>query len=124
MTVFSNCPEPHIADCLTVSVGGGPAEAVFFNGHKVRVPKDCLRIMTHPSVGGRSTGRVRGTGGPVGRRWAAGGPVARHLAARAVAVALPGAKHHEDVVALEGGGGGGGIADVPIPMTARSLLTG
>ncbi len=65
MTVFSNGPEPrNPKDCLTVRVGGGPAEAVLFNGPKARVPRDFLRIVTHPSVGGRTAGWVRGTGGP------------------------------------------------------------
>ncbi len=65
VTVFSNGPEPHVPkDCLTVRVGGRPAEAVFLNGPEARFPKDYLRIVTHPSVGGGTAGWVRGTGGP------------------------------------------------------------
>ncbi len=63
--MFFNGPEPRvIADCLTVSVGGGPAEAMFSNGPEVSVPRDYLLVMTHPSVRRGSADRVRGTGGP------------------------------------------------------------
>ena len=99
--VFFNGPKPcTVAGCLTVGVVGGPAEVVFFNGPEVRVPRDCLLIMTHPSVGGRSAGRVRGTGGPLRRRWTAGrGPVAGLPAAHAATATLLGAWHHDDVAA-------------------------
>ncbi len=122
----SNGPEPPVfADCLTVGVGGGSAAVVFFNGPEVRVPKDCLCIVTHPSVRGRSASRVRGTGEPLGRRWTAcGGPVAGLLAARAAAAALLVAGHHDDIAAARVVVERGGIADVPLPMTARSLLKG
>ncbi len=107
--VFFNGPEPRaVAGCLTVGVGGGPAEAVFSNGPEVRVPKDCLRVVTHPSVGRGTAGRVRGTGGPLGRGWTAGGPDAGLVAARAAAAALLGARHRGDVAAVEGGGEGWG----------------
>ncbi len=50
-----------------------------------------------------------------------GGNIAGCLAT----AALPGARHLGDIVALEGGSGGGeGIADVPAPVTTRSLLAG
>ncbi len=82
---------------------------MFSNSREARVPRDCLRIVTHPSVGGGTAGRVRGTGGPCWRGWmAGGGPVTGCLAARAAATTGLLAGHLVDVAAAEGGGGGEG----------------
>ncbi len=108
VTMFSNGPEPHVvANCLTVGVGGGPAEAVFFNVPEIRISRDCLLIVTHPSIGTGTAIRVRGTRGALGKRWtSSGGPMAGLLAARAAAAAAPLAGHRVVAVAAEGGGGG------------------
>ncbi len=111
MTMFSNGPEPHVvANCLTVGVGGGPAEAVFFNVPEIRISRDCLLIVTHPSIGTGTAIRVRGTRGALGKRWTSSGePMAGLLAARAAATAaLPGARHPGDVAQERGVGGRGG----------------
>ena len=62
-------------------------EAVFSNGREIHVLRDCLLVVTHPSVGGGTTGRVRTGGARGGRVVVAGVPVTGLLAARAAAAA-------------------------------------
>ena len=123
---FSTVPSPAPLPAASQlgSVGGNPAEAVFFNGPEVCVPKDCLLMMTHPCVGGRSAGRVRGTGGPLRRRWTAGGgPVAGFFPPTPPPPPFLGPGITMTLLP-KGWWWRGGIADVLLPVTARSLLVG
>ena len=93
--------------------------AVFFNGPKVRVPKNCFRILTHPSVGRGTASRVRGTWGPEGDGGLRpGGPSPGFFPPAPPSPAfLLGISMMPPPEVVEEGGG-------PFPVTGRSLCAG